>query len=791
MSGTSLSIKNEKYVLIDGIPVRLYVREQFSINEIEAIAILYPTLRRYSKGNMEKEISFFEDTNNLHTIANKGYAVVLALFQRIRLPFEFICSNPISNTIYAISDVLPNFQKFNKIFEEIYSRLYPFREKQNTESFEAVYSSPGEYKGRKYSIYYETYRAVLRLWLEGYGLTREYGLEPMSLSELLKIYESSWPNRRNTVVKILNHILLEFKDSIVKDILPLNEKKSITEVQENSWNLLERTAKSEIFDELKSFMFDVTLARTKAPYELEFIGLDGNTRTEIFSKIEISTWRDKTNGMLTVVKSLSEKGILTIDEALNGGFQEIIADITEDLRSRISVCKTSISEWLKYYSIKNKKNIKISKVIPNTLGRGEIKFGATINYSAATELIETLLDDQSPYHDDNFLSQFRCRRACLLLLESAARIHEVTILKQKCIKTNKFGDKFLYIHKTKNGNPRTAPISEEGELWVKQLLEFAPNRKIFIEKDKYGYGDGKNEFRLFANYLDDAPLTPNAVSSYLRNLQKKMWKDNPKGGRYFSPHDIRRMCAVYMKMVGLSDEEVKERLGQENIKSQIPYLFTKPISHLKHFKAIYDQGLWSNKISLEDDSQVNYEQTAKLIEKEKDTKLARSIIETFTRKFNEIELPTENYLPETEAAGGYPIYSHNCVAKCSVTCHHTELKCFGCDYYNPDSNMLLHHKAEILRWIIFLYHNLSLKKLSKNAFDQHKITARTDDVEENLKVVFKNLFKKFDLDEKEVKKVEIDLYVKAKKYMSKYGKIKPSPTFSEALDFYREGVLIG
>lgn len=789
------SCNNAFQVVINGYPIRLYVEEQFSEEELDGLITLYPMFKNYSRQNKERELDFFKNIDNLDSPNNRVYAFVLALFQRICLPMEYIASNHVPNYLYRLSEELSNFQLLNRNFDNIYSQLFVLKaniktnQKDDTEE-RFIRANAHRPKGHKSRLYVEVYRSVLRLWLSGYSLTNEFGYEPISITELLLDRELSNEGLKHQVIRVLNHMLIKLETSPVKEIIDFNKRKTLVELSENSWGEFEITAKSEIFDELKSFTFGALLERTKMPCELEYEDIEGNPRTEIWRKIELSTWNGKARAMLAVVTRLTEKGYLTIADALNGGIQEIIADTSREKRSRLDTFKTVLREWISYYSKTNNLNIKAEKIIASNLGRNETRHGKSIHYSAACELIETLLDDQSPYHKDNHIGMFRCRRACLLLLESSARIHEITILKQSCIKTNNHGEKFLHFHKTKTGKTRTVPLSEEGEKWVKQLLEVAPKEKIPIKKDKYKYGDGLNVPRLFANYAGTGPLPPEVVGKYLKRLQEKMWGNSPKGGRFFTPHDVRRMCAVYMKMTGHSDEEIKEYLGHEDISSQIPYLLTKPKSHLEHFKAIYERGIWSDNQE-DSESTAIYNQTVKILDNEKDTKLARTLIQTFIEKFKDIELPSENYLPENEAAGGFPLRSHNCVAKATVTCHHTEIKCFGCEFYNPDSNKLIHHKAEVLRWIIFLYHNTNVTKTSKNSFEKHKVAARVDDVEENLKATFNNLFQKFNMDKKAVKKLEAELYTKAKNYQRKYGKTKHSLTFKEAMEFYKKGVLDG
>jgi integrase len=793
-----ITLNTIRTVEINGYPVRISVREHFNKEELGAIQTLYPAIKRYiSKEILMKSLDYFENVEGLDKSEERIYAHVLALFQRIKLPLEYcFFQMTMTKNIYIISEVLPNFKVFNNKFKSVYDELFYFKSNSDRAGYESLVpiNIRDQKNANPSSLYTKVYRLLLRLWLAGYGLTNELSLEPIT-AETLKRYFEEWHNNsftRNSEVRLLNSLLVPLEGSPVQNLIDYKNQRTIDDKHKDKWNKHEVAFQSEIYDELKTFTFGVLLERTQRPYELEYEDIESNNRTEILPIMSMGTWRDKADASFDIVKRLNIKGYTNVDEVISDGIQEVLIDIKEEARSRIDISKTFLREWLNYYSKKNKLIIKVNKIIPNKIGRGDIRYGKTINFSAACELIETLMDDQSPFVNDNQIAQFRGRRALLLMLETAARAHEICLLKQNCIKTNRYGEKFLYLHKTKTGKPRTAYVSKEALKWVSQSIEVAYNEKILISKEHYSFGDDQKALRVFANYLNDGPMTPYALNAYLYGLQRKMWGNQPKGGRFFSSHDLRRMCAVYFKIKGYSDEEIKDKLGQENIASQIPYLLTKPKSHLQHFKNIYDQGLWSNDQQEENEiSNSIYNQISSELDNEKDMELSRSLIESFSEKFNDIDLPADSYLPENEAAGGYPLRTHNCKAKAVVTCHHTEIKCFGCGYYDPDSDKLVDHKAEILRWIIFLHVNTTLKKETKNKFEKHKIAARVYEVEKDLNATFENLFTKFNLNKQEVSMIEKELYTKAKKYISKYGKVKSAPDFKEALEYYKKGVLNG
>jgi len=780
-----LKLSNKKiksnFIEVDDCSIRINIREHLSFEESENLKEMFPSYGRFYKRCGGEKLSFYENEKNLNNYANKMYAFVLAMFQRISLSLHYITKVNNNTRIYDLLNQARVFDNVFKAFDNIYEQEFPLK---NGNSKQADH--------KRKCKYYIT-KVIVDFWLAGFEVGKQFNLTQIDEFTLLKYYKfnqyKSSLNLKQAIV-LLNKILIQEEVSPVNKLVIGDKKRSVVSLGEHKWNKIGEFCETEIYRELKYFSFDVQLFRTTKPYLIEYIDITGEEKAEYLSKIELSTWRDKNNSLLEIVKILEIIGCQTTKDFINSGIKEVLSSIKHNKKGRISSVNTVINEWLNFYSKINNKNLKIKKLLNLKKGRKNIKFGKTINFAAATQLIEVLLDDQSPYHDDNNLSQFRNRRAILLMLESAARAHEVVLLRQNCIKNNKYGEKFLYFHKTKTNTSKTIPISKKGVLLIEQLLDVSPKKRIKVNKELYDFGDNLNEYRLLANYRNSGPLTPSSLYAYLKKLQIRMWGDEPMGGRFFTPHDIRRMCAIFYKMTGYDDAEIKNKLGQGDLSSQIPYLLTKPKSHLDAFKNIYKQGLWEENISTDLYDDKIYGKTNNVI-KEFDDDLCKNIINSFVEQFKDIESPKDNYIQENELTGGFPLRSHNCAAKAIVTCHHTELKCFSCNYYKPDADKLEEHKIELLRWIVFLDYNSTLKRTLKKKYEKHKISLKIDDTTKQLKNAFKKLFYNYNLNKQRIDELEKDLYIMARSYKKKYGKICPSPTYKEMTNFYKKGVLNG
>ncbi|MBT2730355.1 hypothetical protein J7E63_26320 [Bacillus sp. ISL-75] len=271
------------------------------------------------------------------------------------------------------------------------------------------------------------------------------------------------------------------------------------------------------------------------------------------------------------------------------------------------------------------------------------------------------------------------------------------------------------------------------------------------------------------------------------------------GGYY----DLRRMSATYMKIKGFSDVDIAERLGQDSLQSQIVYTLTLAPESLKKIKKAANKGLYNiaNRIKKDSNShEVEYESldtervlkhTSMILDTSKDETIAKMFAEKLSKDLEGLELPSNSYIPDGEVPSGFPMRTHNCNAQAKATCFHHTLKCYKCQKYSPDQDKLLEHKSELARWIVFLNHNSTLLKKTKDKLEKKVLPAKIDDIETDLKEAFIELFVKFNLDVNDAKKVEKEVHSIAKKYIQKYYKKFPSPTVEQMDMFMRSGVING
>ena len=256
------------------------------------------------------------------------------------------------------------------------------------------------------------------------------------------------------------------------------------------------------------------------------------------------------------------------------------------------------------------------------------------------------------------------------------RASAVCYLKRDCIKTDNNGTPWLIFHKTKFSGENKVVATPDILKWIDELKAVAPEHKIAIPEDKFMYGDSLTEYRLLANIFDDGPMTFPSINSFLYTLQAKIWGDNHPNKKPFSSHDLRRFHAVFMKLNGRTDEDIRDQLGQQDIKSQVPYLQTKPVSHQRYFKQIQEKGVYN----LEDnDSVVSIDNLIHNVAQFNDDRYnGEKITKLLLDASNDVK---DFVVPEPQSSplpSGFPLRVSSCTATMLTNCGHTELHCFKC-----------------------------------------------------------------------------------------------------------------
>ncbi|AUB64576.1 site-specific integrase [Bacillus cereus] len=800
----SLQKNDEHVVILKEIPIKMYEQAHLTVEEWVVLAPKYQKCWRtmfevsFHECTQTDVMSFLGRRKNPKEFVIQNYLLALAFVQRCRLPIEYTMN---VRSFYQLPlENMPNFMILSDLFDEHYKTWEPL----NGNDIERM----AEHKKAIQSI-------ALKLWLSGYGVIKGIGHEPITdvfLKEVAdKFYDKNSKQKKQSIFMLLSYLLSKEERSSVQEPMHLSSRRDVFELELKHWSKESPALETELALHIKEYVFGYLKDRVEKGQIQTNTAIDGNSVTVHQKQIESSTWGSYSRYIRDLcVDYFYPSQVHTIKDVLQGGLMDAFVDIADDDNTGKSLSANYvylIENWLDLYAHKNNLCINKKRIIPSKLGTRDKRYGKHIDFKQAVKLIETLQDDQSSYHRDNELLYFRVRRLSLLMLETGKRGHEVAFLKKKCLKPNVYGDNFLHFHKTKTGKAHDVKISKNAVKWVEQLQSVAPTEPIEIKSELYLGGDNKKVKRLVAGASKVTPLLPSYINSYLKQLQKSIWKENPpSSGRYFTAHDLRRMCATYLKLKGLSKEEIADRLGHDNLDSQYTYTLTAGNDVLDELQNVAKQGLYGIRASMNENTIDTVKEDIKVMNEEsifnkasmvidvvEDEETAKSFIDKLLQEIEGIDLTVEQSQPDGEIPKGFPMRTHNCNAHAKVTCFHHTLKCYKCKKYSPDEDMLLEHKAELVRWVVFVHHQETLLKKTKDKLEKRTLPVRIDDIKKDLQTeTFKELFRKFKhLSEKEAEAVEKEVYQTAKKYIAKYYRKLSSPTAKQMDEFLRSGVING
>ncbi|MEB2494316.1 site-specific integrase [Peribacillus frigoritolerans] len=801
--GKFLSLQKSNDVILKGIPLKMYEQVHLSVEEWVVLAPSGHKNRRtmfkvpFHECLQTDVTRFLGRGKNFKELVIKNYLLALAFLQRCRLPLEYTMN---AKHFYQLPlKDMPNFIILSDLFDEHYKTWNPLignDTERMAEDKKAIQT------------------LALKFWFSGYGVIKGVGHEPITNVLLKKVadkfHQKSSKDRKHKTFMLLSYLLSKEEMSSVQEPMSFSDRSNVFESESEHWSEESSAFKTELALHIKDYVFEFLKNRVDKGQLQIITDIDGNSETVHQKQITAYTWRAYSHYLRKLcVNYLYPCQVHTIKDVLEGRLMDAFVDMDHDNNiSKFSRYVNLIENWFDLYVSKNKLFINKKRIIPSTnLGTRDKRYGKHIDFKQTVKFIETLQDDQTPYHEDNELQYFRCRRLSLLMLETGKRAHEVAYLKQNCLKTNVYGDSILHFHKTKTGKQHDIKISKNAVEWVKQLQSVAPTEPIEIKSEIFEGGDDIKAKRLFAGASKVTPLLPYNINSYLKRLQKRIWKGNTlPSGRYFTSHDLRRMSATYLKLKGLSNEEIAYRLGHDDLASQYTYTLTAGNDVLDSLQDVSKQGLYGIKAKVNKNSFDSNIEEVKVLSEEsffnkasmvidvvEDEENAKSFIDKLLQEINGVDLPAEPSQPDGEIPKGFPMRTHNCNAHERVTCFHHTLKCYKCKKYSPDEDMILEHKAELVRWVVFVHHQEKLLKKTKDRVEKRTLPVRIDDIKNDLKSeTFNELFRKFKhLSEKEAEAVEKEIYQTANKYIKKHYKKFPSPTAKQMEEFVKSGVING
>ncbi|WP_209121205.1 tyrosine-type recombinase/integrase [Alkalihalobacillus sp. BA299] len=757
---------------------RLYVKEHFSCDEWENIC-------PYNWNNVSHltKIPFNQfETKILELRKSKNwkgwtcfYVYKLALYRRISFPLDVMLSSKIKRDKGIIQE-FPIFKELDDLVDKYYPELYKMDMADNI---------------KKEQVKDHLELLVLRLWYAGYTLFEDANKDSV-INEKVLIEALQYVGLdRKSHIYILGQMLeLEPKSPVINAPRRYNAT-PVVERERRAWKTINFDKNNELFLNLFEYCFESLLKRVENITTINKpLGNDKYQRVSL-PKITYNTWSHHSSILRRFILFCRDLEIITVDDVINNGVSKVlqIEEVKEWSKSHRNSLRSSLRQWLEYYINTNNLEIKIDSIFPRSFRRTTTTYGKILNLGNANELIQTLLTDEKGIIDENDITQFRCRRACLIQLATGQRVSEVCLLLKKSLTKDNSGHYWLNFHNTKKGKSHIVEVASDVVEWINQLKKISPSRKIYAPNSTAYTGDGLNEYRLFANSKNNGPLTHDIVNKFLNNLQKNLWNENSDLINLFTTHDFKRLQAIYMILSGKTKEQIQLKLGHSNPNSLIPYVATNDPKYQSIYKDIYQEGVWANITS----SKVNdgdieldkvLDQAHKMTENNNIENFVTELINKSIKTTRDVTIFSDSFLPVNPVSAGFPRRTHNCIANEMLNCGHTELSCFKCKKYRPDPEMLEEHKAEIFRFMILSLHGKSIAKKDKEKIKKELIYLRSDNIDENIEYSFSMLFEKgYKISKAEVESIKKMLWNKAKQYLRKNGKSKPNLTFREALNY--------
>lgn len=771
----TLQINTRNYVSYEGTLFELNIKANFKPSEFNTLKTKY-----FRNAWLTYSLEYFNTDADTLDKTELNYARLLATFRRINLDFYKLNNAPLTLSSYPMIDEMDNFKIFDSLFEKYYTKFDPHNENN---------------KKLRGDFYKRAKMLTLKLWMSGYGLLpglTEKCIDDSLIDKLLNFMQENNIRNLGKFLRYISFVLSREDDSPVTKQCILRESTEVFEREMKKWDKIKTKENSILWSSFRNFLLNHYYKRTSGILLYEYKDSNREIKRVTYPEIKISTFVNYSIGLRNMLSELESMNISTIEDALNHGILEVLAETRDEFeKTKYSTMKIAIKQFVDLYIKDNNLNLNIERIVPTEISRRDTTYGQILNVSDVVSLIDILSDDTSSFYDDISLADFRCRYVCLLQLSTGQRLSEILCLSYDCIKTNKNNESFLDIHKTKVGNGNVVPATTDVIRYVESLRKVAPEDELLFSTDFYPYLDNLKMKRLIANKFNDGPLSKEAVNNFLKRIQKHLWgEDLSHKDKVFTSHDFRRMKATYMNWCGYDSEAISKQLGQSNINSQLPYLQTKPIEHQEIFANIYEKGLYSDLYQENENGDILINQVAvinkagEIASVDSYDSLIKSILSSINDA-NEISIPNVD-ITALEPTG-FPIGIFSCSASNMIHCTKSKITCFSCIYYNPDEDSLDNHKTELFRYLILSQNQSKTLKITKDIVLKRMMTEKITFINESIEKSFNKLFSKFNLNEKEIVKIKNELEKKSKSYLRKYGKINPSPTFKDALKYLQEG----
>jgi len=729
----------------------------------------------------------FEQLDSIHeSTCCARYVHLLAYYQRLQLPLDTSLQLRLQSRYYPIAET-PNFLALEALFDRHYDLLFPLKK--------------GKVSHRE-RLLHRMKHVALYLWLAGYGILPGFAIRTVDEHSLRVVSQARAGGNPFVVsVHVLWDMLLKDEQSPVRE--PWRQPvggKTFFEIEEENWkSVLNAYPDSQVIASLHTYVFSEARGRCEGKISRLYVNENGTEIRERLGKIKPRSWYAQSRLLRQLAPAVAKYSVeeLLVQERLVHALADLRAQSEMSTRN-FNYIKWHAATWADWYSKTQQRleGLVLHRAIPPTLRRSTKHHAKQLDLNAAGILIGELLHMSMNLIEENDLLQYRCRRACLIMLSTGARVSQTLCLKQDALTQD--GDEWrLYFHANKTDKEYVAWADEELRGWFADLLQFAPPNPILIPRDKDNggtAGDDLEALRVFASNRNDGPMSADSVRQFLIRLQAKIWPTQHPNGEFFSAHDLRRLQAQFMVLAGYAPEMIKAKLHHDNLTSTLTYMGKNPDA-VKDFAMLFKKGVYKNVSADPGSSGIAVDAVVAQVQsmtpnKQTEEHVIRLLDRVFTETKEMVISSTDRgeFTPSTPVATGNPLHTHNCHAPARYNCGATVSHCFACGDYTPDRDRLEDHTALVFRAMIGVIHNEALAEHHKLKGERIAVYKRTDTerklidgAKSGKSGVFYHTFGRgYGMAEKERETLRKRMWTLAEKWYKKNGKLSEQPTMTQA-----------